>query len=548
MKKEKKYLIVGIVSTLVLMLEVSLAYFSTQIIGEGKKMTVNTANLEIIFNDTSEVIVENEILPGWSVTKTFTVENKTNDTYYYDISMKEYINTFVLDYLEYKITSTNGYNMESYKPLPKSNTEVKAYLVEKVSVSKGETQEYTIEFRYREEENVNQSEDMNKIFEGIISIEEGTSNTYPEGTLANQILKDNPTILGRTNFEYVYEENNTGTLFKTNGNETEDIDKDGIGEEVYYYAGNALNNWIKFGKDQDDNELYWRIIRTNEDGGVRLLYIGPDKATESAFIKIDGVYMSGGSDTTGMYNSIKTNTMYVGYMYGEEGSLESNRLNTISSPIKQKTDEWYSKTLNIKTDNSNNTYDKYVSRTAIYCNDRSTNSYSANEMMDYAALNRMFSFFNPSYKCGNDENRNLYSTANKADKFSASTTNGGNGQLDYPIAQITIDEIAYAGGVFGEKIQPWYYYNSCNGSVVGSKDWWTMSPYNFDSSLNNAYEFLVDGTSYSGVLNAANVSYLNSGVRPVLSLKSCVKYVSGDGSSTTPYEVEVDSTCATLEN
>jgi len=234
--------------------------------------------------------------------------------------------------------------------------------------------------------------------------------------------------------------------------------------------------------------------------------------------------------------------MYVGYMYGSEGSLENNRLNTTNAPIKQKTDEWYSKTLNIKTDSKENTYDKYVSRTAIYCNDRSTDSYSSNSTMYYGAYKRLVDAKSPSYKCGNDASRNLYSTANVADKFSASTTKGRNGKLQYPIAQITADEIAYAGGKTYTNAQAWYYYNSINESVVGS-NWWTMSA----SVPDNVGYVTVFSVNSSGNLEGIDAEK-NIGIRPVMSLKSCVQVSEGHGSSNTPYEVSVDSTCASLEN
>ena len=37
-------------------------------------------------------------------------------------------------------------------------------------------------------------------------------------------------------------------------------------------------------------------------------------------------------------------------------------------------------------------------------------------------------------------------------------------------------------------------------------------------------------------------------LRPVISLKACVKYSSGDGSSTNPYQVTIDTTCSNQEN
>ena len=327
-------------------------------------------------------------------------------------------------------------------------------------------------------------------------------------TLKEQLLADNPTILTRTDFDNVFTETNTGTLYKATGDITEG------GKDVYYFAGNAQNNWVKFGKDQDGADLYWRIIRTNEDGGVRLLYIGPDKATTNAFIKIDGTYMSGGSNTTGMYNSTYNNTMYVGYMYGSTGSLANNRTNSTSAPIKTVTDNWYSKTINVKTDGTY-IFDKYVSQTAIYCNDRSGDGYSASGQMSYASSKRM-SNKKPSYKCGNNPSGVLYGDNSSADKFTKSTSTG-NGKLTYGVAQITADEIAFAGGRYGTNAPAWYYYNSAGGSAVGSDYWWTMSPYYFFSS-GRASVFFVRGSGNPGYLDYARVGDTGPGVRPVLSL------------------------------
>ena len=246
-------------------------------------------------------------------------------------------------------------------------------------------------------------------------------------TLKEQLLADNPTILTRTDFSQPFIETNTGTLYKATGNLTEG------GKDVYYFAGNAQNNWIKFGKDQDDTDLYWRIIRTNEDGGVRLLYIGPDKATTTAFIKLDE------QNITGIYNSLYKDTMYVGYMYGSTGSLANNRQNTTSAPIKIITDNWYSRTINTKTDGTY-AYNKYVSQTAIYCNDRAGDGYIASGRMYYAAYRRLVDNKKPSHRCGNNPSGTLYGDNSPADKFTKSSTTG-NGKLTYPIAQITADEV-----------------------------------------------------------------------------------------------------------
>ena len=136
--------------------------------------------------------------------------------------------------------------------------------------------------------------------------------------------------------------------------------------------------------------------------------------------------------------------------------------------------------------------------------------------------------------------------ANVADKFSKNTSKGGNGKLTYPVALMTADEISFAGGVYGTNAPAWYYYNSGTGSITGDKWWWTMSPYVFNSS-RLALVFGVYGSSDSGYLYNAYVNNAN-GVRPVVSLKSCTIWKSGNGASSTPYEVELNNSCALREN
>ncbi|HBP12927.1 MAG TPA: hypothetical protein DD613_02535, partial [Firmicutes bacterium] len=114
---QKKKLTLVIVSLLVVVLSVSLAWFTTQIIGKGKDVSVTSANLQIVFTDSDGALTETDIEPGWSATKTFTIKNDTKTEYKYNIVIKDLLNTFVTEgYLQYKITSTNnGYNMTEFK-------------------------------------------------------------------------------------------------------------------------------------------------------------------------------------------------------------------------------------------------------------------------------------------------------------------------------------------------------------------------------------------------------------------------------------------------
>ena len=493
---QKRQTILVVASLLVVVLSVTLAYFTAQIIGEGKNISVTSTDLKIIFTDSDGSISGTNIEPGkWNVTKKFTIENKSNETYKYNIVIQDLVNTFVTEgYLQYKITSTNGgYNMTEFKDVPKSETATDTILAYSVSIPVGVTQSYTVEFKYANDESVDQSDDMGKKLSGTLFITEGTED--PNKTLYNQLLVDKSTKLTRTDFSKVLTDNNTNTLYTG----VEDS------KTVYYFAGNATDNWVKFGKNASNQDLYWRIIRTNSDGSVRLLYHGTSTTATDAYIG------------TSAFNSSYDNIAYVSYMYGSLGSISSARENTNNSTIKTTIDNWYISNLEAKG------YTKYLSTTAVYCNDRSISSDSIN----FGAFTRLGTNKTPSYDCAATE-----------DKFTVDTSTG-NGKLTYPIALMTADEVSFAGGLYGANTPTWYYYNSVNGSSTGSKFWWLLSP--LDSSTSGSSMFIVRGSSNPGRLNY-NYVYSNNGVRPALSLKSCVKYSSGDGSASDPYTIKETET------
>ena len=481
-----------VVTTLIIVtISCSLAFFAARVVGEPKDINLVAKNVAITFNDTS-IIANGVVSPGWNTTKTFTITNNSKEEYKYNISIKDLINTFVTEgYLQYKITSTNnGYNMTEFKDIPKSSIATDTILAYSVSIPVGVTQSYTIEFKYANDESVDQSDDMGKKLSGTLFITEGTEET----TLLTQLLADKSTVLTRTDFSTVLTNDNTNTLYTS----TEDS------KTVYYFAGNAADNWVKFGKNESNQDLYWRIIRTNSDGSVRLLYHGTSTTATDAYIR------------TTVFNSSADNIAYVSYMFGSTGSISNARENTNNSTIKTTIDNWYTSNLEAKD------YTKYLSTTAVYCNDRSTSNNS-----EFGAYTRVGANKTPTYDCATTE-----------DKFTVDTSTG-NGKLTYPIALMTADEVSFAGGLWWTNAPTWYYYNSANGSSTGSTWWWLLSPYGWIGSY--AGVFNVFGSSNPGYLGNNSVSY-TGGVRPALSLKSCVKYSRGDGSASDPYTIKETET------
>ncbi len=533
----KKYLIGTITILTLTLIGISYAYWVGVVEGEGANISITLDKVHILFTDSTE-IADNKVRPGWSTTKNFTVENQGTTDFSYDIYIKNFISTLETEnYLQYKITSTNGYNMTDFEPLPKSSEATNQDLATGINVLAGVTQEYTIEFRYVNDPDVDQSEDMGANFSGQLMIE-----ATKETKLYDKLLLDHPTINTRTDFDNVFgsETPTTGVIYKesTYRETPESTGSENNNKDVYYFAGNVRDNWVSFGG------YMWRIIRTNEDGSVRLLYHG--------FSTIDVEAYIGNSP----YNSIDNNTIYSGYMYGTAGSIANNRKNTTSSKIKTTIDNWY------KTNIFDKNYDGYVSKTAIYCNDRASGQYASSGVMNYAARERLQEIRNngriPSYQCGQNtmggyttingqwqilSGPYTSSKADVADKFSANTGSGGNGKLQYGVALMTADEVSFAGGVRDKKAPYTYYYlNGLDNSSIGNRDMWTMTPYGM-GSFDSAMIFNVQLSDVNaGMLDNRNaIGSLH--IRPVLSLKSCIEWKSGDGTPESPYEVKISDTC-----
>ena len=321
--------------------------------------------------------------------------------------------------------------------------------------------------------------------------------------LYDKILADNTTIKTRTDFNTTFTETNTGTLYKATESIAGNTPKD-----VYYFAGDAKNNWVKFGG------FYWRIIRTNYDGSIRLLYSGTSHNTTAGYIG------------TSKFNTSTNDPMYVGYKYGTTDSLENNRLNTNDSTIKTYIDNWYNNNLS--------SYSKYISTEAIYCNDRELvpeSTYKTDgTTFYYAPFGRLNTNKTPTYNCTNIK-----------DAFSGSNSEA---KLTYPIGLMTADEIAYAGGKAITSLPSpyaWYYLNSAGGSITGSTIWCSLSPSYWLGSLSGVW--VVYGFGLPGYLNGNSVADTYA-VRPAISLKSCIKYSTGNGTANNPYTIEeISSGC-----
>ena len=281
----------------------------------------------------------------------------------------------------------------------------------------------------------------------------------------------------------------------------------------YYFRGNVTNNYVKFAG------FYWRILRINGDGSIRMIYAGDASVIDSLENKEEVLangYNDGDTDYTQIgtsaYNSSYRDNAYVGYMYGATGAstYEETHANINDSTIKGVVDEWYR--VNIAENEEHPEYAQYISDT-LFCNDR---SFAPDNTGTGAGTSH-------TYYRGRDINVKTLKCSQQNDRFTVDDEVVGNGDLTYPIGLLTTDEVYLAGGS-GLSNSGYYLYTG--------NYYWTMSPANFSSGGAAAVGLLL---SSGGVVSGDRVTY-TYGVRPVLNLKSG-SLTQGSGTVDNPYLV-----------
>ena len=225
--------------------------------------------------------------------------------------------------------------------------------------------------------------------------------------------------------------------------------KDAYGDS-YYYRGNVTNNYVKFA------DKYWRIVRINGDGTVRVIYDGTSAHA-------NGEASADRQIGTSAFNSSSNDNAYVGYMYGQTGAstYADAHANTNNSTIKTYIDDWY------KTNIVGTTNEQYLADN-IFCNDRSmagnNSGTGAGTSVTY------YRWYNGPWESENYSKYNkkmMLTCSQKNDAFTVSDTTNGNGALTYPVGLLSTDEIALAGG-----------WNAANSGyyLYSGQVWWASSP------------------------------------------------------------------------
>ena len=276
------YLIVGIVSLICVITGVSFAAWILNF-QQTNSNIVATDCFSITFKEDTEAI---QLLKAYPITDeegktltpyTFTITNQCSSYASYQIKLEVINDSTLTNYSYLKVMLGDN------TPVLLSSNEVVQPTLDNATTSFKLTTGYldhnesvTYDLRLWMDENVtaNDTDSMNKVFNSKVTIiasyidhmptgYEQCIEEYGEDSIQCSILADAdtegcPTVNADGTVQVTGREDTTGYLCSA---------PDDYGSS-YYYRGNVENNWVKFGG------YYWRILRINGDGGIRMIYAG----------------------------------------------------------------------------------------------------------------------------------------------------------------------------------------------------------------------------------------------------------------------------------
>ena len=371
MKDKKILLITLLLGVFLLTVGLTYAFFSQTITGNDVAETINVTTTDLKLNFTDGKYIElKEAMPGDFVTKTFSVENTGTETGYYKINWQEFNNKIDSDELQVEFTC------KSYKGSTESGTcsnltREAAYnrdLKSNIEIASGIRHEYTLKLTFMDT-NQNQNDNQGKSFSGVLRVEGDEAGWEKDCTNNNslrcKILSDNiltsdndidfTKISSPTNGQGLYRddkygdsenyyfrggsfcaytdylsENTTGAKCTAAGGTWTDfkcnLDLSKTTCESKGFTWHELKNNVKFG------DYYWKIIRIDDNGDVRLLYNGNSTTARGTNAHVGtSPYRSGrnGDNTYVGYMQSSTPAEYKEGVSGNRGGWSESNSTTL---------------------------------------------------------------------------------------------------------------------------------------------------------------------------------------------------------------------------
>jgi len=519
-KKNIISLIVLCVSIVALTTSLTYAYFVSQV-GEKveERFTITSGTLALTFKDNDETIenIEGTWNFGDTIEKELVIENTGTREAYAKISWDNLVNTYLKESLTYTLEEKTDEEGSTWKKVetesknvPRSETSSTQVLADHLLIPAGHTYTYRLRIIFEDLADIDQTPDINANFVTKFTIEESTKPS-PLINLIRQAKTTNPDFA------------TPSTTDETADGLYQMEDDYGIS---YYFRGASENNYVRFGRNSSGQDMWWRIIRINGDGSMRMQYDGVGTSGTNT-------YTRGFALTNQSWNSKSNDAKHVGWMFGgADGSASTSKelaqRNETDSQIKIVVDNWY------KTNIVDTGYSSYV-HDAIFCNDRSipgkdiTNltidtglGYGTN-LTGYGAMGRFRTGNNSPNLSAHPNPQPLFTCPQDNDKFTVRTESGGNGNLTYPVGLITADEVVAAGS--GK-----YNIDNTNFYLYKEGIYWTFSP-----EIMSYHKISTMFAVYDGHLYDPR-GYDSNSIAPVINLKpDYLNRLQGDGTLQNPY-------------
>lgn len=323
-----------------------------------------------------------------------------------------------------------------------------------------------------------------QIGNGIINID-----VYKNNAFTRKIIDDNAINQSEPNFSQV--------ATTDEGMFTAE-DNDGIST---YFRGAVTNNYVKFAN------FWWRIIRVNGNGSVRLIYDGTT-AHANGDSSIDRIIGTSSWCNIPYANEIK----YCQYTW-DNGECSPKTI----------LDNWYQN--NLKN------YENYMDIDVGFYNDVSLESDGSSTSLNFSSLKRMTS-----------DSPSLY-LSEEGYRYTVSASQKGNKELTYPIGMLTGDELMMAGAKYSDEMdynQSFYIWRNNNYLL-------TMTPLSGAGSRPGFYPKMVELDPAGEIYTSTYIFENQKDIVPVINLRGDLS-VTGTGTSTDPYEVSLPAVPTTNFN
>ena len=230
----KIVIILLIIASMLGVIGFTYSYFSLDIEGNSKEVTVTTGNLKLQYIDNTELNLIDAV-PGDYITKEILVKNIGTKSVSYNLKLNDLINT--IDDFELSITLTcESYNSNNelkgkcpdiYRTIGYSETKTSKTLKKNIEIDVGITHKYTVVIKFVNKD-YSQDSNLNKKFSSVLSLEEYEVPKTVNCTYDGEMVQGTKFVKGQYTYSYKQE----GDYAGINTINWKNIDEDGWGVQL----------------------------------------------------------------------------------------------------------------------------------------------------------------------------------------------------------------------------------------------------------------------------------------------------------------------------